>query len=69
MKLWMKTALGLAVMVLPLIMAGCGGGGIDSGMPTDTTPGVPVPKVGMRPNAGPGDAPPEGKTAPATPHK
>jgi hypothetical protein len=37
-----RIALGLAGFVLSVSLVGCGGGGVDEGMPADQKPGVPL---------------------------
>ncbi len=46
---------------------GCGGGGVDSGVPTDLTPGVPVDKLPKLVPMVPGKAPSETAPVPGKP--
>jgi hypothetical protein len=54
-----KSGIRGALMVLICLAAGCGSGGIETGMPKDMSPtGTnPTPDMGPSPNAAPADTP------------
>jgi hypothetical protein len=61
----------VAVAALMLVLAGCGGG-IDEGMPKDTTPAVDVNALKLAPTKGaeiPGAVPKDSAAHSATPRK
>ncbi len=74
MKRFVMSALGVLLVAGSVGLTGCESGGVDPGMPKDTTPGVPLKdmtadmtKGPKAPNTPPGAAAPAGGAAPTTP--
>jgi hypothetical protein len=66
MRRLLIAGLSIAGLSFSLVMTGCGGGGMEEGMPADTTPAVPLDSVKTQmvtPNKIPKTTPPpEAKT-------